>query len=187
MSVEQMRALQLKGWEPTGAPQKGTVGTGPLVDGAQQYTGDPSGAMTSEQMDALSQSCDTAAKNTWDAGAAMAQFVAQALASSSSMKELGQNLIQAGGQFLAQAAQAMMPGPGGMLLGGLVQFGWNMAFGNEQKLPVHDEAVDVRVLNWPNQGLNYTAVRDLSEQRFARSQRTRFEVFSMAGYYGRGG
>lgn len=124
---------------------------------------------------------------TYDVIGALASFAAQALAASSSAKELQANLVQGLGSFLAQSAQQMMPGPLGTLLGGGIQYLFNRIQA-DQALPVHDDAVDVRVINFPKAGLEYSAVRDKSELRFARSQRDRYaDAWSMAGTTRRAG
>jgi hypothetical protein len=86
------------------------------------------------------------------------------------MKELTQNLIQAGGQFLSQMATQMIPGPFGTLLGGGIQFAFNM-LGADKALPIKNGAMEVRVVNFSDLYLDMTAIRDRSELAYSKERR----------------
>lgn len=98
---------------------------------------------------------------------ALAGLTAGALAASHNFTELGQNLLQAAGQLLQQSVVQAIPGPFGQLLGGGLQFLLNMLTYREQALPVRDNAVDVRVINFSDLYLDLAAVRDRSELSFS--------------------
>jgi hypothetical protein len=122
------------------------------------------------------------AKPAWDAANALFQLAGQAFASASSIKELGRNFEQAGGQFLGQLGSNLAGGGGiGSLVGGMLQFGWNMAFGHDEKLPIHDNALNSRIVNWTDMVLAMTAVRDRSELSYAKSYN---ESWRLAGARG---
>ena len=143
--------------------------------------------MRQDQIDALQNAQKEQVAQTYDVVGALASFAAQALAASSSAKELQANLVQGLGSFLAQSVQQFAPGPLGTLLGGGIQYLFNRIQA-DQALPVHDDAVDVRVINFPRTGLEYSSVRDRSEIRYARSQRDRYaDAWSMAGTARRAG
>jgi hypothetical protein len=123
-----------------------------------------------------------AAKAGWDLSGALMTLTGQALASSSSFKELTQNLMQAAGTFLNQLGSNLVGGgPFGSLVGGLLQFGWNMLTNRDEKLPIHDNALNSRIINWSDMVLSLTAVRDRSELAFARSYN---ESWRLAGARG---
>lgn len=97
----------------------------------------------------------------------IAGMAAGALAASHNFAELGQNLINAAGQIMRLAVTNAMPGPMGQILGGGVQFLFNLLTYREQALPVRDNAVDVRVINFSDLYLDLAAVRDRSELSFS--------------------
>lgn len=123
---------------------------------------------------------DKKQKDAWDAGLALAQLANSALMSSSSLKELGQNALQAVPGFLNQLGQAMMPGPGGLLFGGLLGFGANMLLNKDDKLPVNDNAVDVRLVAIRS-GVEFVAVRDRSERSMSAGFRQRWSGAAARG------
>jgi hypothetical protein len=112
-----------------------------------------------------------AAKAGFDLFGALAGLAAQALSSSNSIKELGDNLMRAGVNFMAQMANQMLGGPLGTLAGGLIQFGGNMLLNQEQKLPIRDGALETRVVNLKEMGLQYAGIRDRGELAYSRRRR----------------
>jgi hypothetical protein len=124
-----------------------------------------------------------AAKAGWNLADALLSAAAGALRSSSSLEQLTQNLIQAGGGILDQLATQMLPGQLGNLLGAGVHFLWNMAFAREETLPVKDGALEVRVVNFSDLRLDFASIRDKSE--ISHSKRRR-EAWAMAAAAMRG-
>lgn len=92
------------------------------------------------------------------------------------MKELGDNLMRAGVTWISQFAQNSIGGPLGTLAGGLVQFAGNLLFNKEQPLPVHDGALDVRIINWQDDQRDLAAVRDASQLAARVSRRRDFSL-----------
>jgi hypothetical protein len=122
-----------------------------------------------------------AAKAGFDLFGALAGLAAQALSSSNSIKELGDNLARAGVNFMAQMANQMLGGPIGTLAGGIIQFAGNMLLNKEPTLPVRDGALDVRVINLKEMGLQYAGVRDRGELAFSRKRREEWSIAARGG------
>ena len=116
-----------------------------------------------------------ATKKQWEAASALATLAAQALSSSNSLKELGQNAAKAGFDFLSQATSNMVGGPLGTLLGGGISFLGNLLMNHERPLNVKDGAIDVRVINWQDDTRDLAAVRDASQLAF-RGKRRQFSL-----------
>jgi len=107
-------------------------------------------------------------KAEYDAMTALMQMTASALGASDSLESLGLNLARGFGGWLNTTAQSMMPGPGGMLMGGLLQFGVNMLIGKgEQALPIEDNAVRMILVNPRDIAIEMAAVRDSREIAFS--------------------
>jgi hypothetical protein len=106
--------------------------------------------------------------------------VEQALRSSSSMKELTDNLIKGGISLVSQMAQQMIPGPIGGLLGAGIQFVGNMLFHTEEPLPIKDNALEVRVINFSDMALDFVGIRDRSEIAYSRQRRQAWAVGAAA-------
>jgi hypothetical protein len=104
------------------------------------------------------------------------QLAAQALRSSNSMKELSDNLLKAGVTWLSQFAENTIGGQFGGLAGGLVQFAGNLLFNKDEPLPVHDGALDVRIINWQDDQRDLAAVRDSSQLAARVSRRRDFSL-----------
>lgn len=124
---------------------------------------------------------EKAQKASWDLFGSFAQLAAQALASSNSIKELGDNLARAGVQWISQMAQNMIGGPLGTLLGGVVQFAGNVLLNREQQLPIKDGALETRVVNLNEMNLQYSAVRDRGEMAFSRHRREEWSAAANGG------
>jgi chemotaxis protein histidine kinase CheA len=122
-----------------------------------------------------------AAKQSWNLMDALANLAAQALSSSNSMKELGDNLARAGVNFLAQMANQMVGGPMGTLLGGLIQFGGNLLLNKESPLPIRDGALETRIVNFHEMNLQYAGVRDRGELAYSRKRREEWSSASRGG------
>lgn len=122
-----------------------------------------------------------AAKAGFNLFDSLAQLAAQALSSSNSIKELGDNLARAGVNFLAQMANQMIGGPMGTLLGGLIQFGGNMLLNKEEGLPIRDGALETRIVNFKEMNLQYAAVRDRGELAYSRRRREEWASASRGG------
>jgi hypothetical protein len=117
-------------------------------------------------------------KESWNLADALMQAAGSALASSSSFRELGENATQAMGSILNQLGSNLAGGgPFGGLVGGLFQFGWNMLTGDgEPKLPIRDNALDTRIINFSDLVMDLASVRDRSELSFQRSRRERWRL-----------
>ena len=118
---------------------------------------------------------EKATKKHWEAASALATLAAQALSSSNSLKELGQNAAQAGFDFLSQSAANMVGGPLGTLLGGGISFLGNLLMHPQEKLNVKDGAIDVRIINWQDDTRDLAAVRDASQLAY-RGKRRQFAL-----------
>ena len=137
----------------------------------------PGDVYTQAQLDAMEAAAREAeklqqqmARQKQDFIDSIAGMTAGALAASHNFTELGQNLINAAGQIMRLTVTNAMPGPLGQILGGGVQFLFNMLTYREQALPVRDNAVDVRVINFSDLYLDLAAVRDRSELSFSRQR-----------------
>lgn len=81
---------------------------------------------------------------------------------------LGANFLSS----LPQLAGQLTQNP---LIQGLLGFAFNTFMRRDQALPSKDNAVDVRVINFPKGGPEYSAVRDKSELAFAAEQQARYD------------
>ena len=96
-----------------------------------------------------------------------------------------QNLIRGLGQMGNRMIVEGMGGIGGYLLGGLFGFGMNLLAANlfrkDQKLPIRDDAMDSRIINWDEAYINYAAVRDQSELSYSRRWRESWAAAAARG------
>ena len=113
---------------------------------------------------------EKAEKAKWDFIESLGQLTNSALAGASSVGELGDAMIGVSGQLGNQFFQNNVGGLGGQLLGGLFQFGINALMNDEQKLPVKDDAMDVRIVEVVDNALDFAAVRDKSQLAFQRER-----------------
>ena len=103
----------------------------------------------------------------------LASVVASAFAASSSVKELGENMKLASAQLANMIVQRSVGGIGGIIGGGIAEFLINQLIGNkDEALPITDNALDSRIINWSEGAQEMAAVRDRSELSFS-SQRSR--------------
>lgn len=139
--------------------------------------------LTPEALQSMNDSLDQVAKAGYDLEDAFGQMLNQVLASSGSLKELGQNALQALPQFANQAITGMMPGLGGQLMGGLAAFGlnWALGLGGDESLPIRDNALDVRVINFSDSYTDYAAVRDRSELSYRQSYMDGWSAAALRG------
>lgn len=120
-----------------------------------------------------------AAKASWNFADAAMTAAGQALAASHSFRELRENGINAIGGLLNQlGANLVGGGPFGTLVGGLFQFGWNLATSSEETLPIKDGAMETRIVNWSDGFLAFANVRDRSERSFNKRFR---DEWALAG------
>jgi hypothetical protein len=74
----------------------------------------------------------------------------------------------------------MMPGPAGLLLGGLASFGINMLTGTEQTLPIEDDAVRMILVNPRDIAIEMAAVRDQREIAYSATWQQGFARAAVA-------
>jgi hypothetical protein len=85
------------------------------------------------------------------------------------------------GQLGNQIAQQRFGGLGGSLLGGLLQFGANLLTNREEKLPIKDDAFDVRIVEVVDNAFDFAAVRDRGQLAFQRGRYERMNSLQQKG------
>ena len=108
-----------------------------------------------------------AKENLFRLDEALGGLANQVLASSRSMEELRTNGLQALGTLLNQSAQAFLPGIGGQLLGGALNFGINLLGFNEDSELIEDNALRMLMVNTKELANDYAAVRDRQDINFS--------------------
>ena len=155
--------------------------TGELIDFRPGMAGDgslytpgsfsPGGiAYTEEEIEAMKEKT----KETISASEALGQLIGQAIASASSFKEMGEAAAKAAAQFLGAQVSESVGGFFGPILGGGIQFLVNSLFNNDDKMPIVDNAVNTRIINWDEASIKLGIVRDRAERSYSSQFRSEF-------------
>ena len=140
-----------------------TVPPQTLIDSTQI---DPSSVFTRDEISANKKAERDALRdfqNRFILEDAFGQLANSALAGADSVDDLTAALEQSLGTLLNEIAQANFPGLGGQLVGGGLNFLANLAFSDEEALPVVDNAVQTFLTNPRDIAIEMSAVRDEAE------------------------
>jgi len=120
-------------------------------------------------------------KDIWTLHESFEQLANSALSGANSLDELKDASLDMIGNLANQLAQNKIGGLGGMLLGGALQFAGNLLFNQEQKLPVKDDALDVRIVEVVENVFDFAAVRDRGQLAFQRDRYNRMNSLQQKG------
>jgi len=118
-------------------------------------------------------------KAVWELEDAFGDLTNQALSSARSLDELDDSLLQMIGNLGNQLAQNSIPGIGGDLAGGAFQFLTNLLSLDDDKLPVRDGALDVRLVEITDNSRDITARRDSGQLVYDARRRGNFDSLAM--------